>query len=80
MFFQCLNFGPSSQETPRFPGDGNSDFLFFCLFGGHRLLRACFEQCHMVVSIADDLGFLGPPPLSRPRDRTLSAPRHCLDA
>ena len=29
-FLQCLNFCPSSRETPEPPGDGNSDF--FCLF------------------------------------------------
>ena len=37
------------------------------------------EQCQVVVFIADDLGFLGARE-SRPHDRALSSPRHCLDA
>ena len=37
------------------------------------------QQCRMVVFAADDLGFFGAQG-SGPRDRALSAPRHCLDA
>ena len=48
-------------------------FLMFCK--SHLKI----EQCQVEVFIADDLGFLGPRE-SRPHDRALSAPRHCLDA
>ena len=49
------------------------------VFSRHLLRGSNFEQCQVVVFIADDLGFWGPgsPDLMT---ELCPAPRHCLDA
>ena len=42
-FLQCLNFLPTSRETPEPPGKGNSDLFIFFAFCDPKLLKACLK-------------------------------------
>ena len=50
---QCLNFSPTSRETPEPPGDKNSEFLSFLVFCGHKLLRACLKAPALTGYVGD---------------------------
>ena len=76
--YVCLCFAGYTSHTLDLQGMHPS-CVHVCCRQGWSPQGTTSEQCHMVVFVADDLGFFAAQD-SRPRDRALSIPRHCLDA